>query len=345
MTFVAAQAVAKTSHYSVWVGGLRGCIAAVSLPDMIVLNYWTAHRRADVNSILDVGRTKRIWTAGADCSIEIWDAELIASIQMSEIEDMSSPRAYQPSHRLQKHRGPVTDLQCCNDQRNVVSVSVDRSVVVWDALTLESLQTIEGNLFAPFLSHEDDIRFVRGTRLGSIWVGSCDRKISVWEPCREAMAASTTGTASFITSKIAAHEQLNRARFSSAIEAKRKSSTEPSPMRARSATPQVIKGGWMIKQGGSVKNWKRRYFQLYTDRTLKYFVDEECQKLKGTIPIFESSDIHLAAADGRGECVHVTFPHRVYIFLHETNDTVTFQWYALLASMLEESPEAHLSNK
>ena len=37
-----------------------------------------------------------------------------------------------------------------------------------------------------------------------------------------------------------------------------------------SSTPVQLRMGWMVKQGGFVKNWKRRWFVL-TSKTLSYF--------------------------------------------------------------------------
>lgn len=55
----------------------------------------------------------------------------------------------------------------------------------------------------------------------------------------------------------------------------------------RTSTPEVFKddilfGGWLTKKGGSVKNWKRRFFVLTAEKLL-YYEDDTQIELRGYI--------------------------------------------------------------
>ena len=46
----------------------------------------------------------------------------------------------------------------------------------------------------------------------------------------------------------------------------------------------IIKSGWLIKQGGVVKSWLRRWFVIRGDKMFYYTSDDE-SKLLGSIPL------------------------------------------------------------
>lgn len=47
--------------------------------------------------------------------------------------------------------------------------------------------------------------------------------------------------------------------------------------------PVIIRSAWFVKQGRVVKSWKRRWFVLRGDGTLRYFTGEDCAVEKGSI--------------------------------------------------------------
>lgn len=55
--------------------------------------------------------------------------------------------------------------------------------------------------------------------------------------------------------------------------------------------------GFLTKEGGSWKSWKRRYFILSVDGILNYYEDEEMTKPKGTLDCTEA-DICLLPDEG-----------------------------------------------
>jgi len=47
----------------------------------------------------------------------------------------------------------------------------------------------------------------------------------------------------------------------------------------------IVHQGWMMKQGGLVKSWKRRYFVLKTNRVLNYYESDNSSMVKGSIEL------------------------------------------------------------
>ncbi|GIQ92301.1 hypothetical protein KIPB_015987, partial [Kipferlia bialata] len=41
--------------------------------------------------------------------------------------------------------------------------------------------------------------------------------------------------------------------------------------------------GWIVKQGGSVKNWKKRYALMRPDYSIEYYVDEPVEGKKNKL--------------------------------------------------------------
>merc|ERR1711964_799592 len=56
--------------------------------------------------------------------------------------------------------------------------------------------------------------------------------------------------------------------------------------------PTVLYSIWATKQGGSTKNWKRRYFVLRDDKTIDYFSDYKEKHKKGSIPLAKVDPDH-----------------------------------------------------
>ena len=54
-----------------------------------------------------------------------------------------------------------------------------------------------------------------------------------------------------------------------------------------------IHSGWLLKLGKLNKSWKRRYFKLYSDGAMDYFIKDNDQKPKGTINILQISQLEL----------------------------------------------------
>eukprot|EP01102_Stenamoeba_stenopodia_P011965 TRINITY_DN3719_c0_g2_i1.p1 TRINITY_DN3719_c0_g2~~TRINITY_DN3719_c0_g2_i1.p1 ORF type:complete len:364 (+),score=97.16 TRINITY_DN3719_c0_g2_i1:46-1137(+) len=112
------------------------------------------------------------------------------------------------------------------------------------------------------------------------------------------------------------------------------SSTATTPLTASSgATDGIIKSGTMKKLGGFVKNWKSRYFKLYSNK-LEYYAPSG---LKGTIMLSTVSEIRRTenaskkpstSLDQKNGLQLVT-PKRVYVFYCNSN-AEREEWFAAL---------------
>jgi hypothetical protein len=59
----------------------------------------------------------------------------------------------------------------------------------------------------------------------------------------------------------------------------------------------ILLKGFLTKQGGNWKNWKRRFFVLTTDGVLNYFEDETLAKAKGSLNCREA-EVHPLVDEG-----------------------------------------------
>jgi hypothetical protein len=71
--------------------------------------------------------------------------------------------------------------------------------------------------------------------------------------------------------------------------------------------------GWLTKKGGIRKNWLRRWFELGADGELVYYVSEDKQKRKGSIELWQSSDIRDSTAPGAATTeIEIVTPERTW---------------------------------
>jgi len=84
--------------------------------------------------------------------------------------------------------------------------------------------------------------------------------------------------------------------------------------------PQEVVSGNLTKRGAVIKNWKKRWFVVYTNGNCEYFVKEGDSKAKGTMPL-EGYSVN---ADPKGEI----FTGKPYgIQLEHPNDEDKRVWY------------------
>jgi hypothetical protein len=99
--------------------------------------------------------------------------------------------------------------------------------------------------------------------------------------------------------------------------------------------PRTVKSDWLLKRGGSVKNWKRRYCVLLDNGTLRYFSSDQPNNsnLKGEISLRDACVEPPADLDGiptdKGAPFCIITPGRVFIFLADDEDAVT-DWAAAI---------------
>ena len=75
----------------------------------------------------------------------------------------------------------------------------------------------------------------------------------------------------------------------------------------------AAQAGWLTKKGGIRKNWLRRWFELGADGELVYYVSEDKQKRKGSIELWQSSDIRDSTAPGAATTeIEIVTPERTW---------------------------------
>jgi len=81
----------------------------------------------------------------------------------------------------------------------------------------------------------------------------------------------------------------------------------------------IEKTGWLVKEGGSIKTWKKRYFVLKNGE-FAYFKDKKEREAKGAIILAQASAIQLGERKKHPHCFEIVTPGRVYAFSCETED-------------------------
>ncbi|KAL7149183.1 hypothetical protein ABFS83_05G022700 [Erythranthe nasuta] len=128
----------------------------------------------------------RIFTAHQDCKIRVWKLndqkqhKLVAALPTVEdrLRRFLLPRNYVSVRRHKKklwiqHHDAVSCL-AEGHQNDVVSVSWDRSIKIWQSRNFRCLQSINK-------AHDDAINAAAVSRDGVIYTGSADKRIRVWK--------------------------------------------------------------------------------------------------------------------------------------------------------------------
>ena len=71
--------------------------------------------------------------------------------------------------------------------------------------------------------------------------------------------------------------------------------------------------GWALKLGSHMKNWKRRWFVLLSDGTLRYFPDKTTYQEKGHIMIDRSTMIKVEPATPEGVPLSIVRKERTFL--------------------------------
>eukprot|EP01083_Nonionella_stella_P027494 75735_1 len=67
---------------------------------------------------------------------------------------------------------------------------------------------------------------------------------------------------------------------------------------------QEIFSGWITKQGGRVKSWKRRWAVLNSNREIRYFISQSQAELKGVIDLSQISSFATFSKNSGGANQH-----------------------------------------
>jgi len=95
------------------------------------------------------------------------------------------------------------------------------------------------------------------------------------------------------------------------------------------------KTGFLTKEGGSIKTWKKRYFVLKNGE-LSYFKDKGGEEL-GKILLSTASSIQLADKRKKPNCFEIVTAQRIYAFIAETEEERK-EWVDLLLKQKEQAP-------
>eukprot|EP01104_Vermistella_antarctica_P017040 TRINITY_DN595_c0_g4_i1.p1 TRINITY_DN595_c0_g4~~TRINITY_DN595_c0_g4_i1.p1 ORF type:complete len:1318 (+),score=282.36 TRINITY_DN595_c0_g4_i1:226-4179(+) len=101
----------------------------------------------------------------------------------------------------------------------------------------------------------------------------------------------------------------------------------------RASTADTIMTGYLKKQGGSHKSWKKRWFSLRSDGHLAYYKSKEDTTPLGMVRILLSST-NQTKEEEEAMRFHLTTPARTYVFECETPDEV-LKWMSGLKKFSE----------
>jgi len=95
----------------------------------------------------------------------------------------------------------------------------------------------------------------------------------------------------------------------------------------------IIKQGWLTKEGGKVKSWKKRWFVLTAPSTLTYHAKKGGEK-KGNISLKDCGPIQESTYKDKKNCFVIVTPKRTYYFMAESSDAVK-SWLEVLNAARE----------
>lgn len=96
-----------------------------------------------------------------------------------------------------------------------------------------------------------------------------------------------------------------------------------------------ITKGWLTKQGGFVKNWKRRFFVLENNR-LSYYDKEDLKKKRGTIDLDAAYSICLAPETKKPNSFKIIIPNQRTFFITSDSKEDMDAWMKTIRSNIQE---------
>ena len=111
------------------------------------------------------------------------------------------------------------------------------------------------------------------------------------------------------------------------------------------ATP-VVKSGWLTKQGGFIKTWRRRWFEL-KGRTLYYYKDPS-DKVKGVMAIDAAESIERAPECSKQPAFKINIPKQRCFYIYGEDQDDVDDWIKVLENARKGGPQKdpdHISEK
>jgi len=101
-----------------------------------------------------------------------------------------------------------------------------------------------------------------------------------------------------------------------------------------SSVPGVAKAGWLTKQGGNVKNWKKRYCVLSSTRRELYYYESDKGKQMGVVDLRQATSVRASIEPkAPGPAIEIVTKDRVWVFASTTKQDCD-EWLALVKSMV-----------
>uniref|UniRef100_A0A6B2LIL6 PH domain-containing protein n=1 Tax=Arcella intermedia TaxID=1963864 RepID=A0A6B2LIL6_9EUKA len=97
---------------------------------------------------------------------------------------------------------------------------------------------------------------------------------------------------------------------------------------------QPDKAGWMTKQGGNFKTWKRRWFVLKNNK-IYYFKRQKDIEVTGIIELHPNSSVKPVQIKGKNFVFSVSTPTRVYFMFPEAEEDEQF-WIEAIQGTLDK---------
>lgn len=93
---------------------------------------------------------------------------------------------------------------------------------------------------------------------------------------------------------------------------------------------QVVKAGYLTKQGGGFKSWKKRFFVLRKDNLLSYYTEEGDVVPLGTIDLEKCSDVRMLTDKSKGFGFELVTPERNYLITANSKEDMEGWMHVLL---------------
>lgn len=98
---------------------------------------------------------------------------------------------------------------------------------------------------------------------------------------------------------------------------------------------KIAKAGYLTKQGGQIKSWKRRWFVL-RESTLAYYKDNQSDVPLGLIPLAHCTSIDLVSRKvSKPNAFEVKTPDRVYLLVADTAE-ILWEWVPLCQAAISK---------
>jgi RAC serine/threonine-protein kinase len=98
----------------------------------------------------------------------------------------------------------------------------------------------------------------------------------------------------------------------------------------QSVSTPVLKSGWLTKQGGFIKTWRRRWFEL-KGGTLYYYKEPD-EKVRGTIAIDSARRIERAPECSKQPAFKIDVPKQRVFYIYGDSEEVVEEWIKVLQS-------------